>query len=237
MAKVKNTSHASPGSCQWLIYMRFSIIIESYLYAVKYKMTSRPRGRPRKFDQQVVLSHAIELFLAKGFEGASLDDLAEAMNMSRPSLYNAFGNKEAIYRHAIEQFTSELKLIAGGALFQSGSLEQSLHRFYRRLMDVYYASDPPRGCLVFCTTPVESISHADIAEDFRRVIAEIDTVLKSRFEQAQAVGDFPAEGDCALAGQLAQALLHSLALRARSGAAKQDLDKLIQYGTNALMVV
>ena len=200
-------------------------------------MTSRPRGRPRKFDQQVVLSHAIEVFLCKGFEGASLDDLGEAMNMNRPSLYNAFGNKESIYRHAIEQFTAELKLIAGGALFQPGSLEQALHGFYRRLMDVYYASDPPRGCLVFCTTPVESISHKSIAGDFRRVIAEIDAVLKSRFEQAQVAGDFAAEGDCALAGQLAQALLHSLALRARSGTARRELDKLMEHGINALIAV
>ena len=198
-------------------------------------MTSRPRGRPRKFDQQVVLSRAIETFLSKGFEGTSLDDLAEAMNMGRPSLYNAFGNKESIYRHAIEQFTSELKITAGGALFQSKSLQQSLRSFYRRLLDVYYASDPPQGCLVFCTTPVESISHAAIAEDLRRVIAEIDAVLKARFEQARVEGDFPASGDCALAGQLAQALLHSLALRARSGTDRQELDKLAQYGINTIL--
>ncbi len=66
---------------------------------------------------------------------------------------------------------------AGGALFQPKSLEQSLRSFYRRLLDVYYASDPPRGCLVFCTTPVESISHAAIAEDLRRVIAEGRSLL------------------------------------------------------------
>ena len=198
-------------------------------------MTSRPRGRPRKFDQQVVLTRAIELFLTKGFEGTSLDDLSEAMNMSRPSLYNAFGNKESIYRHAIEQFTSELRVAAGGALFQPKSLEQSLRSFYRRLLDVYYASDPPRGCLVFCTTPVESISHAAIAEDLRRVITEIDAVLETRFEQAQVEGDFPASGDCALAGQLAQALLHSLALRARSGTTRRELDELAQYGINVLL--
>jgi AcrR family transcriptional regulator len=98
-----------------------------------------------------------------------------------------------------------------------------------------YRAYTPGGCLVFCTTPVESISHAAIAEDLRRVIAEIDAVLETRFEQAQVEGDFPASGDCALAGQLAQALLHSLALRACSGTTRRELDKLVQYGISVLL--
>src|SRR5687768_2471443 len=65
---------------------------------------SRRPGRPRAFDEQAALEAALGVFWRKGYEGASLSDLTEAMGINRPSLYAAFGNKEALFRRVLERY-------------------------------------------------------------------------------------------------------------------------------------
>ena len=61
-------------------------------------------GRPRTFDTEKALDRALKIFWRKGYEGTSLPDLTKAMGISRPSLYAAFGNKEALFRRAIDRY-------------------------------------------------------------------------------------------------------------------------------------
>ena len=62
------------------------------------------RGRPRNFDRAQALQKAMEVFWSKGYEGASLTDLTEAMGINSPSLYGAFGSKEGLFREAVELY-------------------------------------------------------------------------------------------------------------------------------------
>ncbi|MFX9646043.1 TetR/AcrR family transcriptional regulator, partial [Acinetobacter baumannii] len=64
----------------------------------------RQRGRPREFDPDEVLDKVRAVFEEKGFAGASLDDLAAAAGLNRPSLYAAFGDKEQLYIHALRRY-------------------------------------------------------------------------------------------------------------------------------------
>ncbi len=61
-------------------------------------------GRPREFDIEKALDKALKLFWKKGYEGTSLPELTKAMGINRPSLYAAFGNKEALFRKAIDRY-------------------------------------------------------------------------------------------------------------------------------------
>src|SRR5438445_3107154 len=62
------------------------------------------RGRPREFDVEKALERAMNVFWRKGYEGASLPDLTRAMGINRPSLYAAFGNKESLFRKALDRY-------------------------------------------------------------------------------------------------------------------------------------
>ena len=65
------------------------------------------RGRPREFDVEEALAAALRVFWEKGYEGASLTDLTDAMRITRPSLYAAFGNKEALFKRALDLYETE----------------------------------------------------------------------------------------------------------------------------------
>ena len=65
------------------------------------------RGRPREFCVHDALAKALRVFWSKGYEGASLTDLTEAMGITRPSLYAAFGNKESLFRKTLDLYERE----------------------------------------------------------------------------------------------------------------------------------
>src|SRR5215216_6601915 len=65
------------------------------------------KGRPREFCVDQALAAALRVFWSKGYEGASLTDLTDAMGVTRPSLYAAFGNKEALFRKALDLYERE----------------------------------------------------------------------------------------------------------------------------------
>ena len=74
------------------------------------------RGRPREFDADQALTAALRVFWSKGYEGASMTDLTDAMGITRPSLYAAFGNKEALFRKALDLYEREKLCYMGQAL-------------------------------------------------------------------------------------------------------------------------
>lgn len=183
------------------------------------------RGRPRKFDPEEALANALMVFWTKGYAGTSLDELAQAMNMKRPSIYNAFGNKEALYRAALKAFQSQLN---GGLeeLSKAKAIKPALNRFFQTAIDVYMTGETPLGCFIFCTAPAETIAHPDVRSDLYAITTEIDRALKRVFSRGQETGQFSAQSDPMIAAQLGQATLHSLAVRARAGQSHASLSKM-----------
>src|SRR5215212_1579071 len=80
-----------------------------------------PMGRPREFDIDQALDRALKVFWRKGYEGASLPALTKAMGINRPSLYAAFGNKEALFRQAIDRYIDGPAAHAREALNESSA--------------------------------------------------------------------------------------------------------------------
>ncbi len=185
----------------------------------------RNRGRPRKFDADEALGNALLVFWTRGFAGTSLDELAEAMAMKRPSIYNAFGDKESLYRAALEAF--QCRLLTGLATLEDEDEPRKiLERFFARALDVYTAGETPLGCFIFCTAPAEAITHPEVRTDIREITDTIDQSLKRFFDQAKDADRLPLHCDPLISAQVTQAVLHSLALRARAGQPRSTLNKL-----------
>jgi AcrR family transcriptional regulator len=201
----------------------------------RIKKARRGRGRPRQFDADVALDSATTLFWSKGLSATSLDQLAVAMNMKRPSLTNAFGDKESVYRLALQRFVAQLMDEVGAVLAAETRLPRALAAFFRKALDVYYAAEPSRGCFVMCTAPSEAVAHPRVRELLKGVIEELDNVLAARFERAKADGEFPVDADHKSAARMTQAVLHSIAIRARSGASRASVQALSRHAVAAII--
>ncbi len=193
------------------------------------------RGRPRKFDEEQVLTAAMTLFLEKGLSGTSLDDLALAMNMNRPSIYNAFGSKEQIYRKSLAHFCGQLDQGVNATLDSLGDAKQAFKAFFRAAIDVYCGSEPALGCLMICTAPTESLQHPEVGQDLKQLISRLDQVFNARIEHAQAEKQISLEVDAALASKMLQATLQTIALRARCGSSKKELAELTDFSVETIL--
>src|SRR5580658_1499508 len=78
--------------------------MEGHLIRMKRGKSSGRMGRPRSFDLDKAAERALHVFWQKGYEGTSLSDLTKAMGINRPSLYAAFGDKEALFRKVLERY-------------------------------------------------------------------------------------------------------------------------------------
>jgi len=184
------------------------------------------RGRPRQFDRDEVLDRALQLFWARGLSGTSLDDLSAAMQMKRPSLHNAFGDKESLYRHVLARFVARMRAEAGTLLFDEPDLETALGKFLDGAIKVYCTPEPALGCFVMCTATLEAGTHPEVRRDLKQVIAELDELLAVRFSQAKKAGQLPPGADVRNLAQVMQSILHSVALRSRAGESKASLRKM-----------
>jgi AcrR family transcriptional regulator len=184
------------------------------------------RGRPREFCVDQALSAALRVFWSKGYEGASLTDLTEAMGVTRPSLYAAFGNKEALFRKALDLYEQE-KLAYIGAALEAPTARGVAERLLHGALAMLTTTSDPKGCLgvissVACGAEAESIKAEVVA---RRASSE--AALLKRFERARDEGDFPdAMQPAGLSGYL-MAMLQGLSLKAGTGASVADLERLV----------
>ena len=195
----------------------------------------RTRGRPKQYDEDVALQAAGEVFWAKGFSATSLDDLSAAMGMNRPSIYRAFGDKEAIYRKALMQFLQGMESAFERTMLAENDIRKALASFYREALVVYTSGEQPKGCLVMSTAVAAATCHPEIQADLLNVIRSLDQKIAMRLEQAREAGQLEASFDATGRAAVAQSLLHSLSLRARAGETPGRLRKMIKAGVEAVV--
>ncbi|CAN5909318.1 TetR/AcrR family transcriptional regulator [soil metagenome] len=183
------------------------------------EITKRSRGRPRGFITEEVLERVRGVFLEKGFSGASLDELSAAAGLNRPSLYAAFGDKEALYIATLRFYGARsvagLDTILGG----SGTIARRLAQVYAAAIDLYTAPPHRPGCMIVGTAAVESPTYPRIAATATELLAGIENSL----ERAFAASDLAAKPTPAARARMAGAILYAIAIRARLGARPSDL--------------
>jgi AcrR family transcriptional regulator len=187
---------------------------------------SKARGRPRKFDKNKALDGAVSLFMLKGYSATSLDDLAKAMGINRPSMYNAFGNKEAIFIQSVEHYFDKISAPLAKAL-EHEQVEDAFKRFFDCLLD-FYCSDN-LGCMATSTMPAESAENGNVHHFYKGIMSKIDALLKARLD---VCGE---DEQNTLNAQLLQGLMQTLSLRARAGANRSELEELYLFGLKKIL--
>jgi len=188
------------------------------------------RGRPRAYDPQAALEQALGVFWSTGYSGASLDSIASAAGMNRPSLYAAFGDKQALYIKALEFYWGIASAAVERALDDNQlTLRQALTQFYQGQLAIYFsAEERARGCFVIGTATTEAMENNEIQQFLAQLLHKLDAHLERRIRQAITVGELKANADASALASLAASVLHSIAIRARAGVARESLSQMAE---------
>src|SRR5271168_735616 len=99
------------------------------------------RGRPRAYDPEQALAQILECFWKSGYSGTSLDAISDATGMNRPSLYAAFGGKEALYLKSLAHYWSMSYVALREALADDVPLRDALMRVYEKALAIYFSGE------------------------------------------------------------------------------------------------
>ena len=201
--------------------------------ATSPEQQKRHAGRPREFDRAEALEAAMRVFWQHGYEGASLTELTEAMGISRPSLYAAFGDKAELFREALACYSSGPGSYIAQALAQP-TARAVIEALLRGNLCMNTDSANPKGCLLIQTALIGGEDCACAKQEVDRLREEGMAHMRERFERAKAEGDLPPSIAPAALAQYVFCLLSGMSVQAASGMSGEELDRVVDLALASL---
>ena len=189
---------------------------------MKSNQISSRLGRPRAFDADRALDRALAIFWRNGYEGASLPALTKAMGINRPSLYAAFGNKEALFRKAVERYDRGPARYTYQALNQPTAREV-VEALLKGIVELLTRPKNPGGCLMVQGALACGKNANHVRQDLASRRAAGVAAMRRRFQRAIEDGDLPATADAQGLARFVATVMHGLAVQAASGASRKEL--------------
>lgn len=186
---------------------------------------TRARGRPRAFDRETALSQAMRVFWLKGYEATSISDLKDAMGIGSPSLYAAFGSKEALFAEAIRHYVDTFGRQAWIRFRTAGTVREAVEAYLFTSAAALTGSlcDAPRGCMVTLSS-VGDEGHAELGALVRAERAAFLQNIKGRLADAISKGEVSASTDIHALARYVQAVQSGMSILARDGASREELE-------------
>jgi TetR/AcrR family transcriptional regulator, copper-responsive repressor len=221
-------------------------LVDFYTVWYKYKLRSRifcemvqkspaRRGRPRAYDADAALARAVDAFWDAGFAGTSLDDLTLATGMNRPSLYGAFGDKQALYRKAFDLYRTRTREAFGRTFGGDDPLRVALRNVYDTAISIYLSGDSgPRGCFIIGTAVAQAVTDPGIRAALADTLREIESAFAARLAHARRKGELSPDADPIKLAKLASATLYSLTIHARAGEGRSRLEAIADAAVDVI---
>lgn len=184
------------------------------------------RGRPQAFNYDDALDKAMQTFWTFGYEGTSMAALIKAMGMNKPSIYAAFGNKEALFNLALDRYVSGPSGFVKEALAEATSY-QVAKTFLTKAVELLTQHKKPRGCMIVqgaltCGPEAEMMQKKLIA--YR---GKLEESIKKRFDLARDIGDLPEDTNTSALAKYISTVHQGISVQASSGVSKDALMETI----------
>lgn len=171
----------------------------------------------------------MRVFWQRGYEGASISELTEAMGINPPSLYSAFGSKNKLFREAVELYDETDGAITAHALRKQPTARAAVESMLRESADAYTDPDRPSGCLIVLGATSWTPDNSQVRQyltDLRRGTVEL---IRKRLERAVTEGELPAGVDVDSMAAFYNTVLEGLSIEARDGAPRQTLHGIVDW--------
>ncbi|OOG69238.1 TetR family transcriptional regulator [Sinorhizobium sp. A49] len=176
----------------------------------------------------------MEVFWAKGYEGAQLNDLTAAIGIAPPSFYAAFGSKEQAFREAVGLYVATVGSGSMRALEAGETARQAIRAMLLASIDIALGAPQSNGCLLIlgvmnCQPEIGPLY--DLLKGLRKETVER---VRARLARGVADGELPQTTDTATLANYYGAIMQAISMQARDGATRQKLEALVQPSLAAL---
>ena len=185
-------------------------------------VAKRPPGRPKGFIPEEALDRAVEMFWEHGYEGVDVDRIARAVNVTKPALYRAFGDKSTLLLRAVERYA----LIYGAPKMAAFQAEPDIHKAVTAFCEATIDSctgETRSGCMMAAA----ALGHSERVTEIRSYLAKALTasadIFAKRFEQEMKAGRLTRTPPAKVRGCALVELMQGLQLRAKVGVTREEL--------------
>ena len=182
---------------------------------------TKPRGRPRTFDELEALKKATQVFWSKGYDGVTIDDLVAGMGVGRPSLYAVFGDKRTLFLRVLRAYAERKGAGAAKALLSPKALRDSLASFLRHAVESATEEGSAVGCLLVCIAPL--VDDTEVRQFLQNAAAAAVALVERRFRDGISAGEIPADFPVAARASQVIDLSKGLTMRAQMGTPRKTL--------------
>jgi TetR/AcrR family transcriptional repressor of nem operon len=143
-------------------------------------------ARPRSFNPDEALDLARDVFWEKGFQGTSLDDITAATGLAKPSLYAAFGDKNALFLKVLDRYHQRIVAGAERTLNEGASAREAIERWLTSFVPFCSGARGIRGCLSVNTTADGVSDQKQVRERVEGFNRKLEQLLRNRLRADRA---------------------------------------------------
>lgn len=188
---------------------------------------ARSAGRPREFDRDEALGRAMEVFWERGYAGASIRALTDAMGLNPPSLYGAFGSKEQLFREALALYNRLEGAATERALREEPTARRAIEAMLRDNVEVYLDPRKPTGCMIVLSATAPTPDNEELRSHLAALRRETHRLIRARLERGVADGDIDARVDLEALAAYLNTVHEGLSIQARDGTSRDELHAVV----------
>ena len=184
-------------------------------------------ARTRQFDERQALQAAMLVFWEKGYDGTSINDLEQAMGLNRTSIYNAFGNKGALFERVMTCYKESVMADLFARLDSAQNIREGIKRMLNGALDIHFDEDNPGGCLVVLSVMESGQHDAQSIASMQQTMQELKSALQSRISKAKKSGELSGDLDAGATATTIATTMAGMMVMGKANMSKAALKKTV----------
>lgn len=191
-------------------------------------------ARPREFEREEALQKALYVFWEKGYDATTLPELLEKMSISRSSLYDTFGDKQALFREALNLYLQQFATRRMVLLRKAKSAKQGITAYFEDHIEVALADAYPGGCFVTNTATTLKTSDEPIVDSITQGMNQLEAAFYALLQRGQEAGEIAKDKDLQALARLFVGIAYGINVVARVSPHRERLEDMVNAAIQTL---